>query len=385
MFVEIRGKKLKVKGKIGSLSLKLSKKQIRDINNIKNLTSLSDLRLLDLSNNQISEIKGFENLSNLYELNLNNNKISQIKGFERLTNLKALQMQYNDVRKIEGLEKLTHLERLDLKSNLIEEIENLENLKNLNTIDLEGNPCYREFKSNFYRQLPKDKKKVDQAVLYYAKQPREKREEFKRANKVTVDDRKYYGIEMYEIVQKIDEYLETNYLNEKQIFYPIDEALLNDFSHIIKKEDILYSTLCKINYIQAQSSTLSSVRNVRWESPVLITRKGIAYKHFLTKKKRQYTFTDWIQLFWPKYIEALTNKKLKFGINNFVVIRDVKFESEQLFNERRNKFNSFCYLLCLRSFFDENGFFAYSNFKKFLSSRGQIVEYLLKKIIHLVY
>jgi len=127
-YVSLKGKKIKVKkGK-----LKINYKLIYEINEIKGLDSLVNLKELNLNKNfRISEIKGLEKLTNLNILRLRNNNISEIKGLETLTNLKLLDLAKNNISEIKGLESLTDLEYLDLTANKISEIKNLEALVNL--------------------------------------------------------------------------------------------------------------------------------------------------------------------------------------------------------------------------------------------------------------
>jgi len=52
------------------------------------LGTLTNLRVIDLAENNISEIKGLESLKNLEHLDLTANKISELKNLEKLQNLK---------------------------------------------------------------------------------------------------------------------------------------------------------------------------------------------------------------------------------------------------------------------------------------------------------
>ncbi len=383
MFVDIRGKNYKVKGKKGSLKLKLQSKQIKEIDEIKNLDNLTDLQSLNLYNNQISEIKGLENLLNLQELNLTQNKITQIKGLERCTNLKTLQMQKNNIKKIEGLEKLTQLEVLDLRSNLIEEIGNFENFENLNKLELGGNPCYIEFRNTFkyyrdYQYALKKKKNLDLAILLYSKQSFEKRKEFDEARKIVVENKKYLGIDMSEIIQKIDKILEYNFLNENQIYYPI-EGLLPDS---LNKEDIIYSTLCKIRsqtQFQHTNKGLSMEKKI-WKSPVLITKEKMFYPCSVLSR----TGEVWGCLEWSSNPQSISNPNIKFSIQKFELIRDAKFESKQLFSERRKKFGLFCHLLSLRWWLNRTDLVEFLRMQKLIISKKQTINHILRDILHMI-
>jgi len=100
--------------KDGLLALDLSGKEIKDINEINGLETLTNLQVLKLSNNQIGEIKGLETLKNLLELDLSHNKITEIQGLNNLINLKRLNLEGNLFVTIKGLENLIKLKHINL-------------------------------------------------------------------------------------------------------------------------------------------------------------------------------------------------------------------------------------------------------------------------------
>ncbi|NHJ87438.1 MAG: leucine-rich repeat domain-containing protein [Asgard group archaeon] len=61
-------------------------------------------------------------------------------GLYYLSNLKELDLSENQITMIDGLSKLINLERLDLNHNNISFVQGLEKLENLSSIDLSGNP-----------------------------------------------------------------------------------------------------------------------------------------------------------------------------------------------------------------------------------------------------
>jgi Leucine-rich repeat (LRR) protein len=93
-FVTVRGEKYYVKDD----TLDLSGKEITDIDEIKELEILTEIKWLELNNNQIKEISGLEELTNLQYLRLCRNQIEEIKGLENLTNLKILDLSENPIR-----------------------------------------------------------------------------------------------------------------------------------------------------------------------------------------------------------------------------------------------------------------------------------------------
>ena len=101
------------------LTLDLSGKEIKSINEIKNIETLTDLQVLNLSNNQINEIEGLDNLTKLEILDLSNNKITEINGLKNLINLKELNLDNNKFINIKGFENLINLERLSLGIRMV--------------------------------------------------------------------------------------------------------------------------------------------------------------------------------------------------------------------------------------------------------------------------
>jgi len=112
---------------------------MNEIEEIKNLEHLRHLRYLSLSGNHISKIKGLKNLTKLEFLFLGDNQIAKIEGLEHLRKLKVLSLWDNKINIIEGLENLTNLRQLALGGNQISEIKGLDNLKNLRILILNSN------------------------------------------------------------------------------------------------------------------------------------------------------------------------------------------------------------------------------------------------------
>lgn len=96
-----------------------------DIYYLKNLSSLNNLKELNLSGN------GFKNIYNLTELLQN-------------TNIESLDLANNQMLNIQGIEKLLKLSNLNLYNNLITNIEPISQLTLLKTLDLSGNNIYND-------------------------------------------------------------------------------------------------------------------------------------------------------------------------------------------------------------------------------------------------
>ncbi len=114
--------------KVESDLLNLSNRNIENISDINGLESLSNLKILNLANNNIRFISNLEHLINLEELDLSRNEIKEIQGLESLINLKRLELSQNMIQRIKGLESLVSLKILNLFSNKIKEIEGLSKL-----------------------------------------------------------------------------------------------------------------------------------------------------------------------------------------------------------------------------------------------------------------
>ncbi len=134
-FVEISGKKIKVVNN----TLKLNKRQIKDIKEIQGFQKLSKVKVLWLNENSITEIKDLEKFTYLEELNLRKNRIKEIKGLENLKKLQILDLRENLIKEIKGLESLSNLQMLRLSKNRITQITNLDGLKNLKFLYLSEN------------------------------------------------------------------------------------------------------------------------------------------------------------------------------------------------------------------------------------------------------
>ena len=102
------------------------------------ITYLTNLKMLSLSNNELTNLEGISNLTNLEYLDLGKNNLTSLpEAISNLTNLGVLNLANNELTSIpEGISNLTNLTWLYLSSNnlttLPEGISNLTNLKELN-------------------------------------------------------------------------------------------------------------------------------------------------------------------------------------------------------------------------------------------------------------
>ncbi|XP_015908161.2 leucine-rich repeat and immunoglobulin-like domain-containing nogo receptor-interacting protein 3 isoform X1 [Parasteatoda tepidariorum] len=106
------------------------------------LYSLSNLNILDLSNNILNNVQNLRN-SALQHLDLSYNKLEVITGFSDMNSLLSLNVSFNEIDTIRNnsFRHFHHLETLDLHSNKIKglEYEWFTNLQNLHTLNLKNN------------------------------------------------------------------------------------------------------------------------------------------------------------------------------------------------------------------------------------------------------
>jgi internalin A len=136
--------------------LDLSNNEFTEIKSLENLTQLTKL---DLKGNKITEIKGLKNLTQLTELHLSNNKITEIKGLENLAQLTELYLSNNQLAEIKGLEKNTQLSFLNLSKNKLTEIKGLEQLTNLISFILSD---------NYITELSENVLRINLPIYWYA-------------------------------------------------------------------------------------------------------------------------------------------------------------------------------------------------------------------------
>jgi len=133
--------------------LNLSNNHINSIEPLKELTMLTNL---NLASNQMSNIEPLKGLTKLTSLNLNTNKISNIESLKGLTNLTDLNLDTNETNDIEPLKGLTRLTYLNLDSNNIRNIEPLKGLTKLADLNLDTNQIKNyTLASHFSKNLKK--------------------------------------------------------------------------------------------------------------------------------------------------------------------------------------------------------------------------------------
>ena len=110
-----------------------------DLEHMDATAAFTELRILDLSLNQISEIRGLQEAQKLEKLILVNNKIKEPKGLDGCIALKTLELPTNELIAVPDLSNMPHLERLVLGNNRIQSIKNFKGGEKLDHLDLSLN------------------------------------------------------------------------------------------------------------------------------------------------------------------------------------------------------------------------------------------------------
>ncbi|MBS0603883.1 MAG: leucine-rich repeat domain-containing protein [Verrucomicrobia bacterium] len=103
------------------------------------ITKYTQLRQLNLSNNQITDVSALENFTQLARLNLSHNQITDIAVLGNLTQLSRLNLSSNKITDVAGLGILARLEELNLYDNQITDVSALGNLVQLCKLNLSNN------------------------------------------------------------------------------------------------------------------------------------------------------------------------------------------------------------------------------------------------------
>ena len=111
----------------------------RRLTDVTPITNLTNLRSLNLGDNQIIDITPLATLNNLETLWLWGNQIADVTPITNLTNLQYLHLQYNQIIDVTPLTNLTNLQWITLDSNQIADINSLVNLANLRGLGLSNN------------------------------------------------------------------------------------------------------------------------------------------------------------------------------------------------------------------------------------------------------
>ena len=117
--------------------LELSDNQLVDV---APLASLTNLTRLYLDHNQLVDVAPLASLTNLTELSIDNNDIVDVSPLASLTHLTWLSLGTNEIVDISPLASLTNLTWLSLWENYVVDVSPLASLTNLTTLYLGANP-----------------------------------------------------------------------------------------------------------------------------------------------------------------------------------------------------------------------------------------------------
>ena len=139
--------------------LNLSESNVKDITFLSSLTNLEELYLIQneikdiaplsglkklqklylFHNREIEDIKPLSALTKLQKLFLGNNQIKDVTPLSSLTNLQELELWENQITDVTPLSSLNNLLVLNLNSNIIQDITPLSSLTNLQVLRLDNN------------------------------------------------------------------------------------------------------------------------------------------------------------------------------------------------------------------------------------------------------
>ena len=219
--------------------LDLSKKNIKTFKNKKNISfeKLSELYVLNLSENIISEANDIKYFESLKELYINNNKIIDISFCEFLPNLIILNIENNNIESITSLSICTKLTILKLGNNNIKYLNStlriFKNLKNLEETTINQNPflselvSYREYFISNYKNI----KKFDGEII--TEEKRKSAELFYKENNPL-----YKNITQRPMSSKPD-VTESNKNNKDNDIYDIFEENSEDNSNNENQDEII--------------------------------------------------------------------------------------------------------------------------------------------------
>lgn len=124
-----------------------------NINSIKGIENLINLRELYLPINNIVDISELKDLTLLEKIDLRKNKIKDIRSLKKLVKLVEVELSENSIRDVSSLRELNMLQNLMLKKNQITNVNCLKKLKNLKYLDLDNNKISRIDGRTYFNSL----------------------------------------------------------------------------------------------------------------------------------------------------------------------------------------------------------------------------------------
>jgi Leucine-rich repeat (LRR) protein len=168
----------------------------------------SNLKTLNLNNNEIEKMENLNNLYKLKLLNLSNNKIKNLNNIERLGVLEEFHIENNEIEEVCDLILNKNLKMINLNNNKITNMKFIEKVKNLTTIVLSNN------KIELIEGLESIKENIDTKVLF-------------NKNKKTNPPNYYCKINLNANPLRESKYNEE-YLNKIELEYEVDYNLKDE-------------------------------------------------------------------------------------------------------------------------------------------------------------
>ncbi len=103
------------------------------------LSSLGSLKILDVSLNSLETIAPITKCTSLSDLNVSDNKLTDLKDIGSLKNLTSLNASKNAIESVAGIENCKKLEVFDLSNNKLTDISGLANIKTLTDVNIDYN------------------------------------------------------------------------------------------------------------------------------------------------------------------------------------------------------------------------------------------------------
>ena len=124
-------------GKLSALEeLYLSRNAVTTVSS---LSGLSSLRILDVSFNALNTVSPISKCTALTELNVSENKLTELDVVGSLVNLTILNAAKNEIETVDGIANCTKLEQFDLSNNKLVEIDGLADILTLTDINIDYN------------------------------------------------------------------------------------------------------------------------------------------------------------------------------------------------------------------------------------------------------
>lgn len=111
----------------------------KDIQSLDGIEQFSNLRVVNLSQNNIRTIQPLAKLKRLFALDISANKLEDLNGIEQLPKLNKLNANNNQLASADSLQELKNLKRLYISNNQLQSLSFVSSLESLENLDAENN------------------------------------------------------------------------------------------------------------------------------------------------------------------------------------------------------------------------------------------------------